>query len=438
MKAFKFLLSLIVLAAIFFACQKERSFESGNGGTPSDGSLQGAGSNCLGSTVNGTYKKDSTLNAGHNVDVKVDVNVPGAYLIYTDTVNGMYFRATGTFSTAGVATVKLQGYGKPLAAGTNTFNVYYDSTTCSFTVSTLPGGASGGTALYTVNCGGAVDSVAIGSPVTATDTVHINVNVTTAGTWAITTTTIQNVTYSGSGTFTTTGAQTIVLSASGTPSGTATSTQNFSISSGTSTCSFPVTFVAPPDYFPTTNNSNWSYELDDDPTDTIYQYVNGTITIGANTYSLFWINNGFSTDSGGYYRKNNSKDYFQRYDAGSTYGFDNPIWIEQIILKDYVPVGSTWNTIISGTSGGTPVSLRIKATIQAPLNGTVVVNSLTFPNTIIVRNDYDYSLDGGTTWVPIDYWVLFYYSRGVGLVKAEDFDSSGLLFKQEITRYQIF
>src|SRR2546423_956885 len=131
MKTFKFLLGALALFALFFACQKEKSFESGLGGATSKGSLQGAGGACLGITVAGTYKKDSTLDTTNYVSVTVNVTVPGTYVISSDTANGIHFRATGTFTAAGVNTVRLNGIGKPLAAGTNTFRVTYDSTQCT-------------------------------------------------------------------------------------------------------------------------------------------------------------------------------------------------------------------------------------------------------------------------------------------------------------------
>src|SRR5678816_3416275 len=90
MKTIKILLCFFAAAAIIFACQKEKSHETGGGGTASDGSLQGAGSSCLGSTIGGVYQKDTTLNSSNYVDVQVLVNTPGTYLVYTDTVNGMW------------------------------------------------------------------------------------------------------------------------------------------------------------------------------------------------------------------------------------------------------------------------------------------------------------------------------------------------------------
>ncbi len=242
MKTVKFLAWFLTLAIFVFACQKEVSRETGNTATASDGSLQGAGGACLGNVVAGTYKKDTALTTSNYVDVQINVNTPGTYLVYTDTVNGMYFRATGTFTIAGANTVRLMGTGTPLAAGTNSFTVNYDSTQCNFSITTLASG--GGSAAYTFVCGSSADSLTIGTAPNSLDTIHVNVNVTTAGSYSIVSSTANGVTYSsGSQTFSTTGVQTVVLTASGTPTGTA-GVQNITVTNGTSSCSYPITFLA--------------------------------------------------------------------------------------------------------------------------------------------------------------------------------------------------
>src|SRR6266498_5900838 len=115
MKTYKLLLGFFVMIAIVLSCQKERSFEKGSH-ILSNGSLQsGATGDCLGSVVAGTYKKDTALNSANYVDVQVDVTAAGTYGISTDTVNGFYFNAFGTFTATGINTVRLQGSGTPAA-----------------------------------------------------------------------------------------------------------------------------------------------------------------------------------------------------------------------------------------------------------------------------------------------------------------------------------
>src|SRR5688572_13310740 len=135
----KVLIMLALLPVVILSCQKELSVEGGNI-KPSDGILQAdITGTCTGTTIGGTYKKDTSLNASHYVDVTVLVNSAGGYTISTDTLNGYYFRGSGTFSATGSQVVRLNGSGKPLATGTNTFTVKYDSTQCEFTVTVVGG-----------------------------------------------------------------------------------------------------------------------------------------------------------------------------------------------------------------------------------------------------------------------------------------------------------
>ena len=77
----------------------------------------------------------------------------------------------------------------------------------------------------------------------ATNKVSLQVNVTTAGTYSISTVTQNNYRFTASGTFAATGLQTITLKASGTP-GTA-GVNTFPITAGSSACSFTVTVLDP-------------------------------------------------------------------------------------------------------------------------------------------------------------------------------------------------
>jgi hypothetical protein len=448
MKTYKPFLWFFLLIAFVMSCQKERSFESGGKGTPSDGSLQSATTgDCLGSTVNGVYKKDTVLGSANYVDVIVDVNVPGSYVISTDTINNIYFRATGNFSAAGTDTVRLQGIGKPAAAGTNVFTVTYDSTQCTFSVTTLAG--SGGTAVFTLagspgNCtpGTVSGSYSPGTALNGGDSVVVQVNVTTVGTYSIITSTLNGMTFSGSGTFASTGTQTITLVGTGTP--TAAGTFNFPISAGASNCSFTVIVTTlSNDYYPRTTNSNWTYQFDNNPTDTLRRYViSATKSALGNTYNIFMENDGTGPDSSGYFRKTATGDYYQYLDIGNFFGLDNAVWGEYIFLKDYVPASSTWtSSTFTGTftdsTGTYPISVRIKETIQQK-DVSVTVQGTNYPNTIVVKEEYEYSFDAGATWTVSDVYSLYSFSRGIGMIKFEPVDSAGTIYLQELKRYQVF
>ena len=236
---------LVFTSVLFVACQKETSFEKGNSAA-SVGSLSvDASGNCLGAVVSGTYMKDTAIKASNYVDVSVRVDTAGTYSIASDTVNGYYFKATGSFNAAGTQVVRLIGGGKPLAIGSNIFTVTYNGTVCEFIVNVTGVVPPGGSSVFTVTCTGATPAgtYVAGTPLTAANTITLNVNVTTVGTWSVTTApAVNGVTFSGTGTFAATGAQTIVLTGSGTP--TAAGSFTFTVTGATATCTFQST-VAP-------------------------------------------------------------------------------------------------------------------------------------------------------------------------------------------------
>jgi hypothetical protein len=440
--------SPVFILLFLVSCQKEASFEQGK---PSRGSLQNSAGDCLAKTVAGTYKAGQALGDTNFIEVNVDVTQTGRYTVYTDTVNGYYFRATGNFTATGPATVQMKGFGTPGSAGINGFTVYYDSSFCAVSVTVLPGGgSSGGTATYTLNGSGGnclnftpAGTFTQGVALTSANKVTLEVNVTKVGTWSITTAPVAGFSFSGSGTFANTGVQTITLTASGTP--TASGAQVFPVTAGSTSCSFTITVDAgsnpPPsgDYFPRTTNSNWSYTVDDDPNDTLLRVVlSQTHSALNNTYNIFAITDDASQgfDSSGYYRKSGG-NYYEWVDATGDLGFDNEQWIEYIFLKDDQPVNTTWySPTINGTAGGNTYVLRNKFTILQK-DVTVTVQGKAYANTIVVEERIEQN--AGATWVDISSTVgviKTYYAKGVGMIKWELTDPSGTT-KLELTRSQV-
>jgi len=451
MKAYKALFWLLLSFLFLVACQKEHSFEKGTL-NPSAGSLQsGTTGDCLGSSVRGIYKTDTVLNDSNYVDVKVDVTTGGDYTIRTDTVNGFYFAASGSFTATGENTVRLQGNGNPQGVGTNIFTVTYDSTVCTFSVTTLVGG-SGGTAVYSLqgapnNCnpGSTQGAFSAGVPTSPSNTATVNVDVATAGTYSIVTTAVNGVTFIASGTFSATGAQAIVLNASGTPE--AAGSFTIPVTVGSTTCSFPLTVVTgTADYFPRTSNSNWSYRFDNNPMDTLFQNViSQTQSALGNTYNVFMYNDGSGVDTLGYYRKQ-ANDYFQYLDVGFFFGLDHHVWGEYNFLKDNAAAGDSWTSGVftdtytdTATGITVPISVRFKETIQQQ-DVAVTVQGTTYQNTIVILEEYEYSNDGGATWGPLPVSSTNYYARNVGLIKIDFVDNSGSAgsYLQELTRSEIF
>ncbi len=205
--------------------------------------IGGAGGACTPITVNGTYTAGTILSSVNTVDIEVNVTATGAYSITTTTANGIQFAAAGTFTTTGAQTVSLTGIGTPAVAGPFNYSATGGGTTCTFAITAGGGGTS---AVYTLSgapatCTGSVanGTYTAGTPLTAANTVTINVNVTTAGSYSITTTSVNGISFAATGTFAGTGPQTVNLVGTGTP--TAAGSFNYPATGGGNTCTFSVT-----------------------------------------------------------------------------------------------------------------------------------------------------------------------------------------------------
>ncbi|HEV7781025.1 MAG TPA: hypothetical protein VGO58_07145, partial [Chitinophagaceae bacterium] len=189
----------------------------------------------------GTYGVGNPATAANTVIVQVNVTTPGAYTITTNTVGGLTFSKTDIFSATGNQNVTLNASGTPTIAGSNTFTV--GTAGCTFAVPvvgpavfTFPG-SPGACTVATV-----AGTYVKGTPLTTTNTVTAQVNVTTLGSYTITTNTVAGMTFSKSGVFTIPGIQTVILNGAGNPS--VAGTHTFTI--GTGGCTFEVIATNPP------------------------------------------------------------------------------------------------------------------------------------------------------------------------------------------------
>lgn len=452
-KQFLVLLPLSTLL-LFAACQKEFSLELS--GTGSNGSLQSdVAGDCLPKTVQGIYEVGTVLDPGSNyIDVQVNIAGAGTYSISSDTVNGMFFQANGSFSTTGLNNVRLKGIGTPLAAGINSFTITYDSTECVVNITTL---AQGGAIDAVFTLAGAPDTCMNfvlsgnyleGVATTAANTVVINVNVSAPGIYNIVTAPGNGITFSGSGSFTNSGQQTITLTATGTPA--AVGSTNIPVTFGTSSCIFTVEVTTAFDYFPRTAGSNWSYQYDGDPNDSLLVRVKaGTVTLGGNVYTVFEATDDAASgffDFGNYRRA--GSDYHTYADMGDYFGLDNAVNIDYIFLKDNLAAAATWesapiNGTITDSSGVYPVSIRIAFTIDQK-DVPVTVGGTSYVNTIVVIEKYQ--VFDGANWVdatPITGYFKSYYARNIGLIKQAYYYQDGnanppVSYEQDIRRHQVY
>lgn len=265
-------------------------------------------------TQEGNYFMGIETNETNLLKLFINVQSTGYWNVYTNTVNGISFSGTGTFTSTGIQEVELLASGTPLASGANSYTIYSNSdpvSTCSgvqVNVSTVA---------YAIDCANAVVNGTYMQAVATnqTNTITLPINVTATGNTTITTNTVNGVSFtSGPISLSSLGVQNITLSASGTPingtettlilTGTpgATSTCNvtFAVSSQpvayTMTCnSISISGTYAPDVAMTSSNTmtvnvnatypgTWS--ISSDLQNGVTFSGSGTLTVGANTLTL--------------------------------------------------------------------------------------------------------------------------------------------------------
>jgi hypothetical protein len=112
-KVFRVSLVFILIIFLLTNCKKEYSYEGGPViDLPASYTLVSEGNLCTGN-ISGAYTAAIPLDADDTYTLTVNVSAPGQYAISTQTVNGITFNHSGTFTSTGMQTVTLSGYGKP-------------------------------------------------------------------------------------------------------------------------------------------------------------------------------------------------------------------------------------------------------------------------------------------------------------------------------------
>lgn len=257
MKIFYSLLLVTAVITGFYSCQKEPAPDY----PVAQGTLKANNNDCLGFTVNGIYKKDLALNASNYIDVSVRFVTTGNYNIYTDTINGISFKASGNMADTGISTIRLAGYGTPQTAGISNYTIRFNNSSCTLPISITQ--STGATAVFSLgnaggNCTGVIvnGNYSAGTAMTPQNYIRIDVSVSLPGTYLISTNTQNGISFSGSGNFNVPGSQQVLLYATGTA--TSAGTFNFAVLPGVSQCLFPINFSAASTaaVFTTTGNPN--------------------------------------------------------------------------------------------------------------------------------------------------------------------------------------
>lgn len=305
----------------------------------------------------------------------------------------------------------------------------------------------------TDTCTGAIVSGTYrkGTALTSNNTVTITANITTTGTYIIYSDTLKGIYFRGTGTFTNTGAQSVVIPAVGTPADSG--TVRFRIRYGTSSCTFRVkidtasvannVIVIPPtgDYFPTTTNSNWSYDINDSgattrPDTAFVRSTGATSTISGNSYNWFVINDGTTLDTS-YYRK--SAGLYYTAEDLSTMGNIGGV-VVATFLKDNVAQGANWTDTFNVTFNGSPAVVRFSNTILAK-QVAATVGSISSADVIKVGTNI--SISTTIAGFPVTYPYLYqesWFAKGGGLIYSKQRDVSGATPTEEtkLRRLTIF
>jgi len=301
----------------------------------------------------GNFIAGNDLTENDQINVEVHFTAIGSYTIVTDTVNGYSFKAEGSTEDTGVINIKLSGHGKPLNTGNDHFHIVYGTSTCTASVTVLNGTSTASFMLQGSPNSCIIDTVIGGyiKGVTAdtSSQVIIAVNVTTPGTYSVSTNTVNGYSFSTSGTFSSAGLQTISLVASGTPLNAGTDV--FTVNAGSSTCSFSITVLSAivatnNDLFPLSMSSFWNYDDLYYKGSTVKNIVIDTATREGNLYTVMEE----QISPGGpllhFYRKNGSEylEYMAIDDYTGSFRYGKRIYDDILFLKENLSKGDTWET----------------------------------------------------------------------------------------------
>lgn len=423
----KILILTLSVILVFSSCSKETSIEIGGAlAGNANASLQDVAGSCQDIAVKGDYIVDTVLKDSNYINIKINFLTPGKYLVFTDTVNGMWFRDSGFSTVTGVQTIKIKGNGKPLLPGDHAFIAILNTSACLFNVTVT--GTVGVGAVYSLVSAGSTCSASstsgiytTGLPLSASNTITVKVDVTSIGSYSISTNTANGMKFSATGSFTATGVQDVILNGSGTPTTAGTYTMTVSSAAGNCTTDVLVNAAsAASDYFPMTLNSNWTYNYA--PTNTIdgdtlkIAVFNKTTTINSKTYRYFVA----SSEDTALYAKNGN-DY---YEAGyfdfypHVYVLDSVGAIEYIFLKDNVPATTTWETpeTVAKATGELGVAKAKFTIVQKDISYTVL--GKTYTNVIGVKRELLFKKNGDANFsLLID--GTYYYAKGVGVIDIQ-------------------
>lgn len=269
---------------------------------------------CGSVNAEGNYYIGITTNETNYLKVIVDVQSTGFWNMFTPTINGVSFSATGVFTSTGIQEVHLLATGTPIASGPQSYSISSNSDPVSSCTGIQLNVAP---VAYTIDCANAVvnGSYMQAVPISAANSITLPINVTATGNTTISTTQVNGISFTtGPIILSALGQQNVILLASGTPTNGVLTTLNLTGTPGaTGICSIevpvssqPVAYVMTCSSIATTGSyapglamstantmtvnvsatypGNWS--ITTDTQNGVYFSGSGTLTTGTNTLTL--------------------------------------------------------------------------------------------------------------------------------------------------------
>lgn len=441
-----YLLSVFVISILVYGCQDKYIMATLQ---PARGILKkDAAGYCSPKKVGGTYTIDKPVADSNFIQVTIDVSSPGKFSVAADSINGVWFQTAGAFSGTGETPVTLPATGKPGASGSKDFIVKFDTGSCIITVNMQPAALP---AVYTLQGSPTTcikDTVygtyAAGASLDTSNRLIISLNVTVAGTYSISTSTVNGYSFSGSGTLTNTGIQSVTLVGKGSPL--VAGADKFSITGNASTCTVPVNVVAPIavtgiEYFPLTQNSYWNYDNLYNVGDTLGRIMIDSVNKSGNKFKVMNEVDQFIPAVTYNYRRSDSGYYeyakVDQYTRALT--FVPAIEEEILFLKSDLKSGDTWSskewvgTIVSKQ----PIYLQYKLTcINA--NAAITINGKTFAN--VVKISMQPFIRSAITYLPNSTGeeITIYYAKGIGIVYYKFLNRSFVVREWQIRNWKVY
>jgi hypothetical protein len=212
--------------------------------------LAGAPNNCASPFINGSYVAGITLTSANTAIVQVTVTSVGPYTLKTDTIDGISFSKSGTFTTTGNQNVTLVATGTPETPANISFALSGAASDCRLNLAVVNPEPlatyvlESGLNICTHTVSGTYTS---NTPLNSSNTVSVRVYVTVLGNFTISTAPLNGMVFTYTGSFTTLGAQNVILKGSGTPVSAGTFTFTPKIVGphpiGGETCDFDITVL---------------------------------------------------------------------------------------------------------------------------------------------------------------------------------------------------